>query len=440
MNLKAILLLVPGYLSLMLCLATGPVEAQESSPDEEKTEERYLAEIQSLSDRPLVREAFQTIEELEDRTQRELIMLTEIPAPPFKEDARAAKYSEMLQTAGADSVWIDEVGNVIALRKGASGDRTVALDAHLDTVFPEGTDVSVTQKGDTLVAPGIGDDTRGLMVVLTVLRAMEQNDIQTEADVLFIGTVGEEGLGDLRGVKHLFSEKGPGIDSWIAVDGGSIAGIANGALGSHRYRVTYKGPGGHSWGAFGMVNPHHALGKAIHNFTAEADNFSRSGEKVSYNLGRIGGGTSVNAIPFESWMEVDMRSAVPGKLEEMDRIFQEAVRKALTEENKVKRRGPDLELDVEMVGKRPSGEIPSNNSLVQRAMATAEHFGATPALRTGSTDSNIPISKGIPAVTIGRGGTGGGAHSLQEWWVNDEGHRAIQRALLLLLSQAELAD
>lgn len=440
MNSKAISLLVPGYLSLMLCLATGPVEAQESSPDVEKTEERYLTEIQSLSNRPLVREAFQTIEELEDQTQRELIMLTEIPAPPFKEDARAAKYSEMLQTAGADSVWIDEVGNVIALRKGASGDRTVALDAHLDTVFPEGTDVSVRQKGDTLVAPGIGDDTRGLMVVLTVLRAMEQNDIQTEADVLFIGTVGEEGLGDLRGVKHLFSEKGPGIDSWIAVDGGSIAGIANGALGSHRYRVTYKGPGGHSWGAFGMVNPHHALGKAIHNFTAEADNFSRSGEKVSYNVGRIGGGTSVNAIPFESWMEVDMRSAVPGKLEEMDRIFQEAVRKALREENKVKRRGPDLELDVEMVGKRPSGEIPSNNSLVQRAMATAEHFGATPALRTGSTDSNIPISKGIPAVTIGRGGTGGGAHSLQEWWTNDEGHRAIQRALLLLLSQAGLAD
>lgn len=419
----------------------GPsMEAQETSAKKEKVEKKYIADIQSLANRPEIRKAFQTIVELEDQTHRDLIMLTEIPAPPFKEEVRASKFSEMLHEAGADSIWIDEVGNVIALRKGTSGAETVALDAHLDTVFPEGTDVSVKQKGDTLVAPGIGDDTRGLMVVLTVLRAMEVNDIKTVSDVLFIGTVGEEGLGDLRGVKHLFSEKGPGIDSWIAVDGGSMAGIANGALGSHRYRVTYQGPGGHSWGAFGMVNPHHALGKAIHYFTEEADGFSRSEEKVSYNIGRIGGGTSINAIPFESWMEVDMRSAVPRQLELMDEIFQKAVTKALMEENEVKRRGADLELDVEMVGKRPSGEIPPKNSLVQRAMATAEYFGATPALRTGSTDSNIPISLGIPAVTIGRGGTGGGAHSLEEWWINDEGYLAIQRALLLLLSQAGLAD
>lgn len=287
-----------------------------------------------------------------------------------------------------------------------------------------------------MFAPGIGDDTRGLMVVLTVLRALEKNDIETESDVLFIGTVGEEGLGDLRGVKHLFSEQGPGINSWIAVDGGGLSGIVNGGLGSHRYRVIFKGPGGHSWGAFGLVNPHHALGKAIFHFSAEAEDLSRSGETVSYNIGRIGGGTSVNAIPYESWMEVDMRSESPEQLIKMDMIFQKAVQRALQDENKAKHKGPDLEVNVEMVGNRPSGKIPAINSLVQKAIATTAYFGITPSLRTGSTDSNIPIAKGIPAVTIGRGGKGGANHSLQEWWINEEGHLAIQRTLLLLLAEA----
>lgn len=429
----SLFLLTVAFFATALSVAQNAPSSQDNKVD---IREGYEKEVRSLSEHSKIKEAFKTIEDLEPRTTRELIMLNEIPAPPFKEEVRAAKYAEMLREAGADSVWIDEVGNVLALRKGAVGNRTVALDAHLDTVFPEGTDVSVKKRGDTLVAPGIGDDTRGLMVVLTVLRALEQNNIETKADVLFIGTVGEEGLGDLRGVKHLFREEGPGIDSWIAVDGGDISRIANGALGSHRYRVTYKGPGGHSWGAFGLVNPHHALGKAIYHFTNNADSLSRSGEKVSFNIGRIGGGTSINAIPFESWMEVDMRSAVPEQLERMDRIFQNAVQKALEEENQVKREGPDLQVDVEMVGDRPSGIIPAENSLVQRALASAAFFGATPSLGTGSTDSNIPISKGIPAVTIGRGGTGGAAHSLQEWWINDDGHLSIQRALLLLLAEA----
>jgi acetylornithine deacetylase/succinyl-diaminopimelate desuccinylase-like protein len=431
-----------NFLIVVFCSTSTSMAQDAPSPQGKKegVEKKYENEIRSLSKHRKVQKAFQTIEELEPLTLRELIMLTEIPAPPFKEELRAAKYAEMLKEAGADSIWIDEVGNVIALRKGSSGNKTVALDAHLDTVFPEGTDVTVKKRGDTLVAPGIGDDTRGLIVVLTVLRALEINNIETIADVLFIGSVGEEGLGDLRGVKHLFREEGPGIDSWIAVDGGDIAGIVNGALGSNRYRVTYKGPGGHSWGAFGLVNPHHALGKAIRNFTIDADSLSRSTEKVSFNIGRIGGGTSVNAIPFESWMEVDMRSAVPEQLKKMDRIFQKSVQKALKEENQAKRDGPDLQVDVEMVGDRPSGKIPGDNSLVQKAMASAAFFGATPSLITGSTNSNIPISIGIPAVTIGRGGKGDGAHSLHEWWINDEGHLSIQRALVLLLSETGIRN
>ncbi len=427
-----------GCFFLLCFLNVGSIEAQSLSSSKEITADRkYKKEIESLAKQTKIQKAFHTIEQLEPQTRKEHIMLTEIAAPPFKEEKRAAKYAEMLLEAGADSVWIDKVGNVIGLKRGVSGKGTVALSAHLDTVFPEETDVTVRQKGDTLIAPGIGDDTRGLVVVLTVLRAMEKNKIKTESDVLFIGTVGEEGLGDLRGVKHLFSEPGPGIDSWIGID---LSGIVHRALGSHRYRITYKGPGGHSWGAFGLVNPHHALGKAIYYFTTEADTFSRLGEKVSYNIGRIGGGTSVNAIPFESWMEVDMRSENPEQLENMDKIFQKSVQKALQEENKLKREGPDLQVKVEMVGNRPSGKIASSHSLVQKALATAAFVGSTSSLKTGSTDSNIPIAKGIPAVTISYGGTGGGAHSLDEWWINEQGHLAIQRALLLLLSQAGVAN
>ncbi|QHT67933.1 M20/M25/M40 family metallo-hydrolase [Rhodocytophaga rosea] len=425
-------------------LYTLSVQAQDADegPQENVTvavNKRYTTEMNNLAKRPAVKQAFQVILELEPQTTRELIMLTEIPAPPFKEEIRAQKYAQMLKEAGADSVWIDEVGNVIAKRKGHSGKSTVALDAHLDTVFPEGTDVKVKQKGDTLFAPGIGDDTRGLIMVLTVLRGLEKANIETEADVLFIGTVGEEGLGDLRGVKHLFSENGPKIDSWIAVDGGELGGIAHRGLGSHRYRVTFKGPGGHSWGAFGMANPHNALSRAVYHFTTEADKFTREGIKTSYNVGRIGGGTSVNSIPFESWMEVDMRSESPEKLQGVDDILQKAIQKGLKEENQAKRRGPDLTVDIKMVGDRPSGKTDPTITLVQRTMASVQYFNAKPELRAGSTDSNIPISKGVPAVTIGRGGVGGGAHSLGEWWMNKDGHLAIQQALLLVLAEAGMA-
>ncbi len=425
------------FTSLLLFLFgfAGSTSAQQS---ESQITEKYHNEIEEIAAEASIKKAFNFIEEIDTKTTNDLIMLTEIPAPPFKEDKRAHKYSEMLREAGADSVWKDEEGNVIALRKGTEGNQTVALDAHLDTVFPEGTDVTVKTKGDTLYAPGIGDDTRGMMVVLTVLRALEQVDIQTKNDVLFVGTVGEEGLGDLRGVKNLFGDNGPGIDYWIAVDGGGLDRIINKGLGSHRYRVTFKGPGGHSWGSFGLVNPAHALGKAMHFFSQEADAFTQDGPRTSYNVGRIDGGTSVNSIPFEASMEVDMRSVSDQKLEQIDKIFQETVMKALDEENNMRRQGPELTVDIEMIGDRPSGEIDPETSLVQRAMSTSQFFGADPVLSRSSTDSNTPISKNIPAVTIGRGGDGANGHSLNEWWLNKDGHIAIQRALLLLVSQAGL--
>nr|WKN37193.1 M20/M25/M40 family metallo-hydrolase [Tunicatimonas sp. TK19036] len=423
----------------ILALSFQSLRAQNGDSEEVAVDKKYGKEVSSIAKNKKVQTALQAIQNTEDKALENLITLTEIPAPPFKEEKRAAKYAEMLKQYGADSVWIDEEGNAIGLRKGKSSDKTVVLEAHLDTVFPEETDVTVKQKGDTLFAPGIVDDTRGLAMVLAVLQAMEENDIETESDVLFIGTVGEEGLGDLRGVKYLFREGGPQIDSYIAVDGGGLDRITHVGLGSHRYKITYVGPGGHSWGAFGLVNPHHALGKAITYFSEAADEFTKEGPRTSYNVGVIGGGTSVNAIPFESWMQVDMRSESPEKLEGIDKLLQDAVQKALKEENAVKRSGPDLEVKVEMIGDRPSGKLPADLALVQRAIAATQQFGGKPNLRTGSTNSNTPISKGVPAVTIGAGGDGGKAHSLDEWYLPKDSYLATQRTLVLLLAEAGFA-
>lgn len=400
----------------------------------------YLKEVEQLAKTKQVQTAFQSIVAQNKRNREELIMLTEIPAPPFMETKRGARFASMLKDAGADSVWIDKVGNVIALRKGKNPKRCVALDGHLDTVFPLETDVKVKIKGDTLFAPGIGDDTQGLVIVASVLRALEEAKIETESDVLFIGSVGEEGLGDLRGVKHLFSDQSRRIDSWISIDGGDIGRISNMGLGSYRYRVTFKGPGGHSWGAFGLANPQHALGSAIHYFTKVADKFTRTGARTSYNVGRIGGGTSVNSIAFESWMEVDMRSEIPENLNLVDSLLKASVQQALQEHNAMKRMGPALTVEIKKIGDRPSGELPENLPLIQRSMAAATFFGETPKLGRGSTNSNTPISKGIPAVTLGRGGKGGNAHALNEWWYDDKGYRATQLALLTLIAEAGIVN
>lgn len=399
-------------------------------------EKQYIKAIQKLAKNKKIQKAFEHIQAMDPITMERHIELTEIEAPPFKEEKRGLVYADYFRTVGLDSVWIDEVGNVLGVLKGFEGKRTVALDAHLDTVFPEGTDVKVRIKNDTLFAPGIGDDTRALSMLLTIIESMKVTGVQPKDNILFVGTVGEEGLGDLRGVKHLFRENGPQIDSWIAIDGGEIGRVNNKGLGSYRYRVTFKGPGGHSWGAFGLANPHHALGEAISNFVEAADAFTAEGPKTSYNVGVISGGTSINSIPFESIMEIDIRSIEPSRLDAMEALLQQAVNVALVHQNGLKRRGPDLTVLIDKIGNRPSGELSDTLPLIQRTLAATTYFGTQPYLTRGSTDSNIPISKGIPAVTIGRGGKGGKAHSLEEWWLNKEGYKAIQLAMLIVLSES----
>ncbi|MEX2467822.1 MAG: M20/M25/M40 family metallo-hydrolase [Gemmatimonadota bacterium] len=412
-----------------LALSFAAIPAVAQTPD-------YDAEIAALAAHPAVQRAMEIIEAEDAATMRDLRELTQIPAPPFMETLRGERFREMLEEAGVDSTWVDEEGNVIGLRRGSGGGEVIAFTGHLDTVFPEETDLTIQERGDTLYAPGIADDTRGLAALLATLRAMNEADVTTSADILFVGTVGEEGLGDLRGVKHLFRDGGPRIDAFISIDGTGHTGITHQALGSHRYRVTIHGPGGHSWGAFGLANPQHALGRAIAHFDVAADAITRSGPRTSYNVGRIGGGTSVNSIPFEGWMEVDMRSESPASLDRIDGAFQRAMERAVEEANATRRRGEDLTLELDMIGNRPSGEIPETDPFVRRAIAATRHFGLEPSLGRSSTDSNIPISQGIPAITIGGGGSGGAAHSLDEWFVNQDGPLGIQRAMLILLAQA----
>ncbi len=431
-----------SFLLVCVLIVTGCRSGENldrNSGREIKADQQYTDRINQLIEDDKIGEALNFIKETDNQTIDDQINLTEIPAPPFMEEERSQKFAQMLEEYGADSVWTDSVGNAIGLRRGTSGENALAVAAHLDTVFPEGTDVTVKTVGDTLYAPGISDDVRGLASVLTLLRTMDQVGLRTKDDLLIIGNVGEEGLGDLRGMKYFFREDGPKIDAFISIDGSNERNITHRALGSHRYRVTYKGPGGHSWGAFGLANPHHALGRAISNFVDKADEYtSNDGPRTSYNVGRISGGTSVNSIPFESWMEVDMRSISPERLKEIDQLLQQSVQQALESQNDIRRDGPELTMDLEMIGKRPSGETDVAEPIVQYSIAATDYFENEPNLRISSTDSNIPISLGVPALTLGGGGSNGASHSLDEWYVNEKGYEGIQRILLIVTGVAGL--
>lgn len=394
--------------------------------------------VQAIVSSSAFRDAKGFLESDHDRFVRELIALTEIPAPPFKEQRRGAAYLEMLRSAKLADVETDAEGNVMGIRKGTGSGPMLAVLAHLDTVFPEGTDVTVKRSGSRVLAPGAGDDTGALALMLTVVRAMDAAHIQTSHDILFVGNVGEEGEGDLRGVKYLL-QKGKykdRIKSFISIDGGTQDGIVTGGLGSHRYRVTFSGPGGHSYGAFGLVNPAFALGNAMTKFSKLQ---VPTRPRTTFNVGVVGGGTSVNSIPTQMYMLVDMRSESPEELKKIDDAFQRVVREAVDEENRARSTVEGrIVADVKLIGDRPSGATPASADLVQTAVAVSRSFGFTPSLEIGSTDANVPISMGIPAITIGRG-LGGRSHALDEWMdVSQE--RNVQAAQVVLATILAAAD
>ena len=375
-----------------------------------------------------------------DRFVNELVALTEIPAPPFKEQARAQAYLEMLRRQGLSDVEIDAEGNAMGVRKGTAGGSMVAVLAHLDTVFPEGTDVKVKRQGTRLMAPGVGDNTRGLALMLAVVRAMQAARFQTTSDVLFVGNVGEEGEGDLRGVKYLLRQGKykDRIKQFIAIDGGDQSSLTNGGVGSLRYRVTFKGPGGHSYGAFGLVNPAFAMGEAIAKFSRMHVPVE---PRTTFNVGVVSGGTSVNSIPSEVSMDVDMRSESCAELKKVNDAFLALVRQAVDGENGARStREGKIEADPKLIGDRPCGETPPTSPIVQTAAAVVKAFGLTPRYSISSTDSNVPMNMGIPAVTIGRGGPGGRGHAPDEWTdVERKGSvEAIKVAMTIIVSVASL--
>jgi acetylornithine deacetylase/succinyl-diaminopimelate desuccinylase-like protein len=365
--------------------------------------------------------------------------ICEIPAPPFKEAARAAEYKRRFEALGM-TARIDAIGNVLAERPGTGRGPTIVIAGHLDTVFPEGTDVTVKEQAGRLSGPGIGDDCRGLAVVLAVARAYQRANPRHDARIIFVGNVGEEGPGNLRGVRHLFDVELKGkIDYFISVDGQGLD-VTSRAVGSNRYKVTYKGPGGHSYGAFGIPNPIHALGRAIDGIS---DIQVPANPKTTFNVGVIGGGTSVNSIAFEASMEIDMRSESAASLAELDGKVRAALATALATENA---RWPGeramrarLSLVIDTIGIRPTGAQSDTAKIVQVALLAGKALGFSPATTASSTDANLPISRGVPAITIDGGGEGGGAHSLAEWYEDGPtGYLGPQWAALIVARLAGL--
>ncbi|MEM9173292.1 MAG: M20/M25/M40 family metallo-hydrolase [Pseudomonadota bacterium] len=396
-------------------------------------------QVTTLMRSPNVDQAFQYLEQTAGLTNRQMVVLNEIPAPPFGESARAETFRDMLLQAGLEQCVMDAAGNVIGRIKGRTGARQIALIAHLDTVFPVDTDVTVRIDGDRFAAPGIGDNARGLALMLAVARALQRASWTFEDDVLLIGSVGEEGLGDLSGVRHLFRPDAAPISSVIAVDGGAMTRIVTSAVGSNRYRVTFAGPGGHSYGSFGRANPHHALGDAISTFRQQAaEVVAEEGAKATFSVGRIGGGTSINSIAFESWMEVDMRSVDPDRLAALDAVLHRSIQAALERENAARTEGSALSVAVTSVGKRPAGQQDVRLPLIQSAIAVQRALGIEPSLVASSTDANVPIAAGIPAITVSRGGVSGNAHSLAEFWQDVDARKSEQQVLLLLALEATL--
>ncbi len=387
----------------------------------------------ALLRRPDVRAALDAAVANEPQVLAEQIRLCEIPAPPYHERARAAAVQAAFRHAGLADVRVDRVGNVLGSRTGVAGRPHVVIAAHLDTVFPEGTDVHVTRKGNRLQGPGIGDDCRGLAVLLTIARTLARRPLMLRGTVTFVADVGEEGLGNLRGMRELFGVTMKGqVDAFVSIDGAGLF-LTTGGVGSRRYRVTFSGPGGHSYAAFGTPNPIQAMGRAIAKI---AQLHVPSQPKTTFSVGRVGGGTSVNAIPSECWMEVDLRSESAADLDALTASFDEAIDAGVREENARWTSAERVTVRKDLVGNRPVGRTPEDSAIVQTARRASRALGLAIPENQSSTDANIPMQLHIPAVTIGAGGTGAGQHTVHETFDATDAAHGTQYALLLTLALA----
>lgn len=422
-----------SLLALAAALSAAPALAAPKA-DSAKTVTKLVAS-------PAFKKAAAQLDADFDRTVADIVTLTQIPAPPFKEEARAKAYLEMLKAHGLSNVEMDAEGNVMGVRAGTATKGKgpfVVIAAHLDTVFPEGTDVKVKREGTKLMAPGIGDDTRALATLLAYLRALDAAGIKTRSDILFVGNVGEEGPGDLRGVRHLFN-KGPykgRISAFFSMDGSDPSRIVDKGVGSKRYRVTFNGPGGHSYGAFGIVSPMAAMAHAVTDLYAVQPPKT---PKTTYSASVTGGGTSVNSIPGSAFMEFDMRSESAAELAKLDATLIGILDKAVATENAARSTAPGkISYEAKVIGERPAGQTDPKADIVVLTAAAVSALGFTPVHGDSSTDSNLPMSLGIPAVTIGAGGKAGRAHALDEWIdvEKTESLKGMQVGLAALLAVA----
>ncbi len=404
-----------------IAACTVPAAAQQGAAD---IGSRLLAD-------PSVRAALDLARSGEPRVLEEQVRLCEIPAPTFQEGRRAAVLEATFRELGLRNVRIDAVGNVLGERPGRSPRPHVVVAAHLDTVFPEGTDLTVKREGAVYMGPGIGDNCRGLAAMVGLIRALQGARVETPGSITFVANVCEEGLGNLKGAFHLFEAELKGrIDRFVSIDGSGI-GFVNVGVGSERYRVTFKGPGGHSYFAFGRTSPIHALGRAVSRI---AEIRVPKDPRTTYNVGRIGGGTSVNSIAFEAWMEIDMRSHDAAALKSIDDAIHRAVEEAVALENASTDGKGTVTAEWEKIGTRVPGKTPDDSAIVEGTRSVTRALGLPVQPFPATTDSNVAMMYGVPAVTLDGGGAGSGGHSLGEFFDSTDSWKGTQRALLLAIA------
>jgi len=385
--------------------------------------------LEHLLSSPEVARALHSLETNAEAITDQHLRIASVPAGPFNEHERAEYLRQKFLELRLTEVEIDEEGNCLGLIEGASRSPLIVISAHLDTVFSKDTDFKVIEHDGRFFAPGIADDSSGLTALIALAQAIQNERIAIEGSILFVGTVGEEGEGNLRGVRHLFTKGrwAARVDAFVSFDGPGVDRITHRALGSRRYRVDFVGPGGHSWGDFGLPNPVHAMGRAISRLAAYP---APKEPRTTFNVGRIEGGTSVNAIPSKAWMEVDLRSSAESELRRLDAFFRRAMKDAADEEN--------AKIKLELIGERPTGETPSDSLLVELAIEATKMLGFEPRLDQASTDSNLPISLGIPAITLGAGGASGNSHTLDGWYDPRDRDKGLKRGLLVVLGMVKI--
>ena len=409
-----------GFTAGVLLLMATPMFAADS-------------ETQSLAKQVSVQRALTFLERESNWILQQQIRITSIPAPPFLEAERSLYLEEQFKTVGLQNVRRDSIGNVLGERAGADPEHVVILSAHMDTVFPAGMDIEVRREGSRWVGPGMADNGAGLVALLALARAMDESGLRTRASLLFVANVGEEGEGDLRGMRALFADAAlrRRVRAVIVVDGSTAERLTTKALGSKRFHIVVRGPGGHSWADFGLPNPVQALARAI---TRLANVHIPAQPRTVLNIGEIEGGTSVNAIPYEASMKVDIRSEVESEIERLEKALHLAVAEGVAEENAWARaKGVNLRVSSTSIGARPAGELPPRARILEVFRAVDAHLGIKTSIQRSSTDANIPISLGIEAVAVGGGGRSGASHSLREWYDPTNRELGLKRILFALV-------